>query len=81
MFKYEGDNKDGKRRGPHCSFCGKGQKEVQRIIAGSNVYICNECVSLCNLILSSGDGAEGGGMEGASRTREMLKPVELKEFL
>lgn len=81
MFKYEGDNKDGKRRGPHCSFCGKGQKEVQRIIAGSNVYICNECISLCNLILSSGDGAEGGGMEGASRTREMLKPVELKEFL
>lgn len=34
-----------------CSFCGKTQKEVKRLIAGNGVYICNECVSLCNEIL------------------------------
>ena len=31
-----------------CSFCGKRQEQVNRIIAGPNVYICNECVDLCN---------------------------------
>ncbi len=30
-----------------CSFCGKSQKEVKRIVAGPSVYICNECISLC----------------------------------
>ena len=34
-----------------CSFCGKRQEQVERIIAGPNVYICNECVELCNSIL------------------------------
>ena len=34
-----------------CSFCGKKQEQVKRIIAGPNVYICNECVSLCESIL------------------------------
>ena len=34
-----------------CSFCGKRQEQVNRIIAGPNVYICNECVDLCNSIL------------------------------
>ena len=35
----------------HCSFCGKHQKEVKKLIAGSSVFICNECVELCNDIL------------------------------
>ena len=34
-----------------CSFCGKKQNQVQRIIAGPGVYICNECVDLCQSIL------------------------------
>ncbi len=34
-----------------CSFCGKSQKQVDRIIAGPGVYICNECVDLCNEIM------------------------------
>ena len=34
-----------------CSFCGKKQEQVGRIIAGPNVYICNECVELCSSIL------------------------------
>ena len=37
----------------HCSFCGKSQKAVKRLIAGPSVYICDECVALCNGILES----------------------------
>ena len=35
----------------HCSFCGKSQDEVKKLIAGPSVYICNECVDLCNDII------------------------------
>lgn len=35
----------------HCSFCNKPQHEVEKLIAGPNAYICNECVSLCNEVL------------------------------
>ncbi|MGE0172421.1 MAG: ATP-dependent Clp protease ATP-binding subunit ClpX [Oligoflexales bacterium] len=42
-------NKDS---GLHCSFCGKGQKEVKKLIAGPNVYICDECIQLCNDIIA-----------------------------
>ena len=34
-----------------CSFCGKGQDDVKKLIAGPSVYICNECVDLCNDII------------------------------
>jgi len=39
-------------RGLHCNFCGKNQKEVKKLIAGPNVYICDECVDLCNHIMA-----------------------------
>ena len=49
----------------HCSFCGKSQDEVHRLMAGSGVWICDECVELCNMILAE----EGGGRpEGAKGT-------------
>ena len=53
MFKYE-DKKNGRGKGgsSRCSFCGKGQGEVQKLIAGPNVSICDECIHLCNLILN-----------------------------
>src|SRR5512142_1414833 len=35
-----------------CSFCGKGQDEVKKLIAGPTVYICNECIELCNEIIA-----------------------------
>ena len=35
----------------YCSFCGKNQNEVRKLIAGPSVYICNECVDLCNDII------------------------------
>lgn len=38
-----------------CSFCGKAQEEVAKIIAGATVYICNECVGICNEIVSEGE--------------------------
>ncbi len=36
---------------PKCSFCGKDQEEVRRLIAGPGVYICNECIDLCQEII------------------------------
>lgn len=36
----------------HCSFCGKSQKEVSKLIAGTQVYICDECIELCNGIIA-----------------------------
>ena len=44
------------RQGPRCSFCGKTQNMVERLVAGPNVYICNECIELCNDILSEEEG-------------------------
>lgn len=37
----------------HCSFCGKSSKVVEKLVAGPNVYICNECVTLCNYYMES----------------------------
>lgn len=37
--------------GLKCSFCGKTQEQVLKLVAGPNVYICNECIALCNVIL------------------------------
>jgi hypothetical protein len=41
----------------HCSFCGKPGSEVEKVIAGPGVYICNDCVSVCNTILATDDGS------------------------
>ena len=41
-----------------CSFCGKTQDEVKKLVAGPTVYICNECVALCNDILKEEDKGE-----------------------
>jgi ribosomal protein L37AE/L43A len=40
------------RRGPgHCSFCGKGESQVRRLVAGPGIYICDQCVYLCEEVL------------------------------
>lgn len=41
----------------HCSFCGKVDAEVHKVIAGPGVFICDECVKLCNTILATDDGS------------------------
>ncbi|HEX8129649.1 MAG TPA: ATP-dependent Clp protease ATP-binding subunit ClpX [Pyrinomonadaceae bacterium] len=59
-----------------CSFCGKSQNEVKKLIAGPTVYICNECIDICNEIITDDQQAE------AVATRPPLpKPSEIKNFL
>ena len=45
------NSKDNSKKLLYCSFCGKNQKEVQKLIAGPAVYICDECIRLCNDII------------------------------
>jgi len=59
-----------------CSFCGKTQREVKKLIAGPTAYICDECVSLCNDII-----AEDGGPEAQPAHKPLPKPQEIKAFL
>lgn len=40
----------------HCSFCGKPEDEIDKIIAGPGIHICNECVALCNAIIEQAQG-------------------------
>lgn len=60
-----------------CSFCGKSQKEVRKLIAGPTVYICDECISLCNDIIAE----ELGSQESSSGLKELPKPAEILEVL
>lgn len=60
-----------------CSFCGKGQKEVKKLIAGPTVYICNECVELCNGIIAEEIYAEAE----AHILPELPTPREIHQFL
>ena len=48
-------------RGLHCSFCGKSQHEVKKLIAGPSVFVCDECVELCNDIIRSENVSEDAG--------------------
>ena len=60
-----------------CSFCGKSQDEVKKLIAGPSVYICDECVSLCNEIIQ-----EEYDQEKKTKQRDYLpKPQEIKKSL
>ncbi len=59
-----------------CSFCGKTQDEVKKLIAGPTVYICNECVELCGEIVT-----EEATQAQAAEDRQLLKPREIKQTL
>ena len=60
-----------------CSFCGKNQREVKKLIAGPTVYICDECIELCNDII-----AEEGQREASTKPADRLpKPNEIKGHL
>ncbi len=61
-----------------CSFCGKNQEEVGKLIAGPNVYICDECIELCNEIVMDSSQDEGTDREFI---RQVLKPKEIKAYL
>ncbi len=59
-----------------CSFCGKSQNEVKKLIAGPSVYVCNECIDICNEIINDDEQSET-----ASVRSTLPKPQELKSFL
>ncbi len=71
--KKDGDDK------LHCSFCGKHQKEVKKLIAGPGVYICDECVGLCEEIIED-DGSDVDVPEKKIVSKR-LPPREVKELL
>lgn len=63
-----------------CSFCGKSQKQVKKLIAGPGVYICDECIDLCNEIIADararGDiPPRSPGPPAGSRSWEMRPPA------
>jgi ATP-dependent Clp protease ATP-binding subunit ClpX len=60
-----------------CSFCGKGQKEVKKLIAGPGVYICDECIDLCNDIIDEEKDKE----TSVKGTFKVPKPVDIKAYL
>ena len=62
-----------------CSFCGKSQKQVQQLIAGPGVYICDECVELCNEIIEERMAESSSGGETADF--DLPKPREIFHFL
>ena len=68
-----------------CSFCGKSQDQVKKLIAGPEVYICDECVELCNEILDEefldGKDKEGEEKDKKSDEKPIPKPHEIKAYL
>lgn len=64
-----------KGSGLYCSFCGKGQEDVRKLIAGPTAYICDECITLCNDIIAEEPAPEEG------ERADLPTPAEVKEFL
>ena len=71
MAKYED------KKTVRCSFCGKAQENVKRIIAGPGVYICDECVGLCSNIIE--EEFEEMCTEEKAQENQSLSPKEIKE--
>jgi ATP-dependent Clp protease ATP-binding subunit ClpX len=68
---------DDKTKDLVCSFCGKGQEEVRKLIAGPTVYICDECIDLCNDIIAEECDQE----ESISAVSSVPKPADIKKVL
>ena len=62
----------------YCSFCGKSQEDVAKLIAGPAVYICDECIELCNEIVLEGTTPDENGIQ---KKPAVLKPIEIKKHL
>ncbi len=71
------DDRGGRDRDElRCSFCGKSKEHVQKFISGPSVYICNECIKLCNEILQ-----EEALQDQAAPLEELPTPLSIKEYL
>jgi len=93
MYDRSQKNKDDSlRRKPRCSFCGKSQDEVSKLIAGpAGAYICSDCIQLCNVILRDGDIDTDISQETNNEIKtdykptnnleKLPKPTEIKKFL
>lgn len=75
MAKFNDDNEI------RCSFCGKSQSQVKRLVAGPDVYICNECIDLCGEIVHEEDGSIEGGAQPEEQKFTLPKPKEIVEKL
>ncbi len=73
--EHDGNNGDGKLL--HCNFCGKSQHEVRKLIAGPSVYVCDECVELCNDIIRE----ELQENNEEAENRKLPTPQEINEIL
>jgi ATP-dependent Clp protease ATP-binding subunit ClpX len=64
----------------YCSFCGKSQHEVRKLIAGPTVFICDECVELCmDIIKEESKDSFANNQEGVPTPQEICKVLENKE--
>ena len=61
-----------------CSFCGKSQNDVRKLIAGPTVYICDECIELCNDIIREETASDKGGKGAKS---DLPTPHEIRNIL
>jgi ATP-dependent Clp protease ATP-binding subunit ClpX len=73
------DDIENKEPNCNCSFCGKDQGEVAKLIAGPDVFICDECIDLCNEIVRDEDVTEVS--DGDHSSKGALKPMEIKDHL
>ena len=73
----DGSNKE---KSVRCSFCNKAQSEVRTLVAGPGVYICDECIGLCQTIVANESGG-GESKEKATDFASLKKPAEIKALL
>jgi ATP-dependent Clp protease ATP-binding subunit ClpX len=73
--------KNDNNRGVYCSFCGKSQDQVERLIAGPSAYICNECVRVCLDILSDEEEERGDLSSALEMPDHLPSPKEIKAVL
>ena len=92
MYDKNQNKENNNRRKTRCSFCGKTQDEVSKLIAGpATTFICSDCIQLCNVILRDEKGAPSFKENAATKSKpdytsvpvleKLPKPKEIKEFL
>ena len=74
-------SKNDKEKTIRCSFCGKKQEEVERVIAGPGVYICDECIKVCNSIIENDLYEDSELTYEQDENNELPKPMEIKKIL